>query len=315
MAVPAFSKQSSFYPGKFMPLLLKRWIIILVLLGCSVVTACGYTDRALSWCGIRYITQENNDYLDDAFNKSLAGFLLLSSIKSGLAVIEGSEVGIGFNLQLGDIVQPVYDYVNIAWKTALIGGTIIVGMQLTLKGLTLVDHWILAAMFFFLGIRYLTNWLIPKRELWRKGLNEAIRLAITLSLVFYLLLPLSLIIAAALSHQITGPLIEESHRELKRIEDKISFKNINKESLAALAGKSFAAPSLKNRLTDTTTGIQMTLSFLKTETDRIAALMFKLIAAYLFDCILFPLLFGMILVTLFKGGIHYFFDLNRFQKT
>ena len=35
--------------------------------------------------------------------------------------------------------------------------------------------------------------------------------------------------------------------------------------------------------------------------------------AYLFDCILFPLLFGLILITMIKGGVHYFFDLSRLR--
>ena len=90
----------------------------------------------------------NHRYLDESYDRALEGFLVLSAVKSGLAVIEGSEVGIGFSLEVGDLVQSVYDYVNIAWKTVLAGGTILLITRLALDGVTLVDHWVLALVFF-----------------------------------------------------------------------------------------------------------------------------------------------------------------------
>jgi hypothetical protein len=133
-------------------------------------------------------------------------------------------------------------------------------------------------------------------------------------LALYLLLPLSVTGAAALSHHITRPLLQQAHQELERIENEISPKNMDREALSDLAAESFSSPSLKKRLTDAGTGVHMLISFLKIETDQIAALTFKLIAAYLFDCILFPLLFGLILMTILKGGVSYFFDLSRIKQ-
>lgn len=292
----------------------KQWIIVAALVAGTVVTAGGLTDRALHWCGMKYLSSANEGYLENAFDKSLAGFLILSSIKSGLAVVEGSEVGVGFNLELGDVVQPVYDYVDLAWKAALAGGSIIVAMQLALEGLTLVDHWALSLLLLLLCALQINRWAFPRWSRLKTGLTEALRFATTLSVAFYLLLPLSVTGAAALSHRITRPLIEDAHQELQRIDEEISPKEIDRETLNDLAAESFPSPSLKKRLADTVAGVQMLLSFLKTETDDIAALTFKLIAAYLFDCILFPLLFGLILITMIKGGVHYFFDLSRIQR-
>ena len=291
----------------------KRWIIIIALVGVTILSAAGYTDRALNWIGIGHLTRANNTYLDDAFDKSLTGFLLLSSIKSGLAVVEGSQVGIGFNLELGDIVQPVYDYVDIAWKAALAGGSIIIGMQLALKSLAVIDHWALAGLLLLLTVRYLSRWIWPQRSGLHQSIHEVLRFTSTLTMACYLLLPLAVTGAAALSHHITRPMIEQSHAELKRIEAEISPKQVDRAALADLAEESFSAPSLKKKLSETTAGIQMLISFLRTETDQIAALTLKLIAAYVFDCILFPLLFGLILITMIKGGVHYFFDLSRLR--
>ena len=59
--------------------------------------------------------------------------MILSAIKSGVAVLERSRVSIAFNLQVGDIVQSIYDYVDIAWKSALAGCTILFLMRMVLQ--------------------------------------------------------------------------------------------------------------------------------------------------------------------------------------
>ena len=48
-------------------------------------------------------------------------FLLVSTLKSSLAVIEGSDIGIGFRLEVGDIIQSTYDIVDFTWKILLYG--------------------------------------------------------------------------------------------------------------------------------------------------------------------------------------------------
>jgi len=48
-------------------------------------------------------------------------FLLVSTLKSSLAMIEGSDVGFGFRFEVGDIVQSTYDLVDFTWKMLLYG--------------------------------------------------------------------------------------------------------------------------------------------------------------------------------------------------
>ena len=50
-----------------------------------------------------------------------ASFLLVSTLKSSLSIIEGSDVGVGFRLEVGDIVQSTYDLVDFTWKILLYG--------------------------------------------------------------------------------------------------------------------------------------------------------------------------------------------------
>jgi hypothetical protein len=287
---------------------LRRWILIIALICLAFLSATGRLDRGLDWCGLKYLSQTNGRYLDDAFQKSLSGFLLLSGIKSGLAVVEGSEVGVGFSLELGDVVQPVYDYVDIAWKAALAGGSIIVGMQLALKGLGLLDHWILAGVLLALVFKLLTFRYLPRWDRLNQGLTEAVRFGTSMSVAFYLLLPLAVTGAAVLSDHITRPMLDASHEQLKLIEKEIRPAHLNQEVLADMAAESLSAPSLRTRLADTAAGIQMLITFLRTQTDKVAALAFQLIAAYVFDCILFPLFFGLILMTMLRSGVRYFFE-------
>ena len=119
-------------------------LLILVALAGILLAASGLLDRGLNRVGLGELALVNQQYLDASYDSALEGFLVLSAIKSGLAVIEGSEVGIGFSLQVGDLVQSVYDYVNIAWKTVLAGGTILLMTRLALEGVTLMDHHVLA---------------------------------------------------------------------------------------------------------------------------------------------------------------------------
>jgi hypothetical protein len=288
--------------------LLKKCLLagtLIVALGLSVT---GILDRGLAMCGLGYLSRANQSYLETASRKSMSGFLLLSGIKSGLAVVEGSEVGVGFSLELGDVVQPVYDYVDMTWKAALAGGSILVGMQLALKALDLMDHWVLAAVLLSALLRMLTIWCLPRWRRLRDGLDEAVRFGVSAAAAFYLLLPLSVTAAASLSNHITRPMLEASHEELRRIDARIRPPNLSQEALADMAGDGLAGPSLASRLTDTAAGIRMLITFLKTQTEQVAGLAFRMIAAYVFDCVLFPLFFGLVFMTMLRSGVRYFFE-------
>lgn len=290
---------------------LKRYLLAAALIIALGLSASGLLDRGLDICGLGYLSRVNDRYIDTAFQRSMSGFLLLSSVKSGLAVVEGSEVGVGFNLELGDVVQPVYDYVDMAWKAALAGGSILVGMQLALKGLGLVDNWVLAGVLLMALLRMLAAWWLPHWRRLRGGLGEAVRFGTSTAAALYLLLPLSVTAAASLSSHITRPMLEASHEELRQIEARIRPRYLNQETLADMAGEGLSGPSLATRLSDTAAGVKMLITFLKTQTEKVATLAFRLIAAYVFDCVLFPLFFGLVFMTMLRSGVRYFFEIDR----
>jgi hypothetical protein len=295
-----------------MPNWVKRTAVIMVLCTLMVLAALGVVDRLLGWCGLNRLQQANTQYLDSTFDDALAGFLILSGIKSGLAVVEGSTVGVGVNVQLGDVVQPVYDYVDTAWKAAMAGASIIAVMKLALQGLALVDHWALAFLLLLWVLWSLADWIVARWTGFHGSLKEAIRFCTGLCVILYLLLPLTILAAGLISRHITAPVLQSSQEELKAIGESLSPEGLYQRFLPQGQNEEdLSSFDLKGKIKKMGQGIKALMAYLKLETEHIAALTLKLIAAYLFDCIIFPLLFGLILMTMIKSAVRYLFELDR----
>ena len=61
-----------------------------------------------------------DDYLQKSYEESKKLFIALSLMKGTTDVIEGSSINlnsvVGMDLQVGDIIQPIYDVINTLWK-------------------------------------------------------------------------------------------------------------------------------------------------------------------------------------------------------
>ena len=68
-----------------------------------------------------FIKSPSLDLTKFTLERQSKSFLLVSTLKSSLAMIEGSDVGFGFRLEVGDIVQSTYDLVDFTWKMLLYG--------------------------------------------------------------------------------------------------------------------------------------------------------------------------------------------------
>ncbi len=289
----------------------KKGIFCILLTTLAILSAAELLDTGLERVGMNQLHRFNEHYLDDAFQRALTGFVILSGIKSGLAVIEGSEVGVGFNLQVGDMVQPLYDYVDIAWRAAMAGGGVIALMQMALKGLRLIDHWFLATWLILMLAVCASAWWFPaQNRWWLPRLRELTRLGANLTIACYLLLPLTVMAAAALSAKITGPVVTATHEELRRFGETLAPENLAAEFFGQEPEAGWGFLDVKTRLTRLGEGMKAFTAFLTHQTEHIAGLILKLLAAYLFDCILFPLFFGLISMTLLRSGVSYLFDLH-----
>lgn len=286
---------------------LKSLVLVLILIA-GVLAAGGYSDHLVNGVGMGRVSNANLAYLEDAFDRSLAGFLVLSGIKSGLAVIEGSEVGIGFNLEIGDIVQAVYDYVDVAWKTALAGGTILLITRLCLEAVALIDHWCLSVMLVSVGVFLVFLWFLSGHQRMIRIARETTVFLFALTLILYIILPISITGASFLSKKITQPMIEETQTGFEEIHEEFSPGSLNKGLFAegVKEGSLFPGFDFKAKYESTRERIQYIGTFFKEKSRHMAVLTLKLVAGYVFDCIIFPLTFFVVLYLFTKNMVNFF---------
>jgi hypothetical protein len=291
-------------------------LVILLVIG-IFIAAVGYIDTPIRELGMGKIAESNEKYLKNSLDKAVTGFLILSGIKTGLAVIEGSEIGVGFNLELGDIVQSVYDYVDIAWKTALAGGTVILLTRLVIKAVALIDHWCFALALFAILISLTIKWFFPGYPRILRITREATFFTIMFTVVFYLIFPFSISGAALLSEKITAPLIQESQQSFESIKDEFSFNALNRRLFPEELNRSqgwFSYFDFYSKLEKAKELIREQTQYYKDKTRNIAIWTLQIIAGYLFDSIVFPVTFFILLFVITKGALIYLFEERKHQS-
>jgi hypothetical protein len=293
---------------------IKPCIAILLFVG-IIFAVTGHIDRFLGSFGLAKINQLNEHYLEESFDKAFRGFLVLSAIKSGVAVLEGSEVGIGFNLEVGDIVQSIFDYVDTAWKTTLAAATVLLLMRLVLEAIQTVDHW-----FLFVGLNlglvvFLFRWWLPKHQKVRHAIKECLLFVACLAVALYVLLPISVGSASYLSNRITRPLIEEAQSGFEKMEHDLTPSALNNRFFSAQEEESFwFFHDFKTKIENSKQTLLEMARWLKEITKDFAIWTIKLIAGYLFDCVVFPMAFFVLLYLMTKILLAYVFGISRRQS-
>jgi len=241
----------------------------------------GHIDRKIERVGTVMLNSQNDSYLTASFNKALVGFGTMSSLKAGLDIIEGSEVGASWglmaNLQVGDIVQPAYDYVDIAWRTLLTGCITLLSIRYLLQAVAIIDSYVLGTTFILLALFLSVHW-------WKSGwaqlkslLRDALSVAVVATLALYYILPLSVWGASKLSQVITQPGIEEAQQGFERAKQALF-----PEEQQNLDGMVAKLHHIQERF-------EQISIFLKEKTKDMVIWSIKLITGYIFDCVVFPL--------------------------
>ena len=293
--------------------LIRPSILILLIIAVTLATK-GHLDRAITRVGLGSINASNDKYLSDSFDKSLKGFLVLSGIKSGVAVLEGSTVGVGFNLEVGDIVQSIYDYVDVAWRTSLAGCTVLLLMRLTLETVQKIDHWLLTISLSLLLIYYFTKWFFPRKASFLRFLKDGILYVASLTVAVYVILPLSIAGASYLSAKITQPLVDEAQAGFESLESDLTAEALNNRFFPADNEEEkslWSRLDFKAKLENSKQAIVKMGQWLKQITKDFAIWSIKLIAGYLFDCIVFPLAFFVVAYVFTRGILTYLLGISR----
>lgn len=150
--------------------------------------------------GYNALTARTETLVDDAIASNTATFLVVSAIKAGLAVVEGSAVGVGFELEIGDFVQPVYDYVDFIWK-ALLYALMVLGLYKLL-----LEAGMLAAGLKLIGAGLALWALALTARRYRKAAARWGRVAVVLGLLLAYVVPAALWATHFLSSHYTDPL-------------------------------------------------------------------------------------------------------------
>lgn len=255
-------------------------------------------DRALG-----HLDYTNQQYLENSFDDASRLFLILTAVKSVLAVVEGSELGVGFGLEVGDVVQGVYDYVDFAWQIVLWATMIIVMTRMLLEVSQFLDQWLLALAMGSMILYLAAAWFLPYRRAIGRVLRDAAFFSSILAVAAYVIVPLAVSGGAALSERITQARVMEAENDLAKISAELEARYDAIEQAEGILSKAGKVKDATGALTD----------FLATRTTELFWDVITVSAAYLFDTIIFPLGLFFVLFWLTRLVGRYVFGMRRGQ--
>jgi len=281
---------------------LLRSVVLVVLIGLTLFSYLGKLDPATDVLGGKKLRSDNDAYLSRSFNRAVAGFGVMSVLKAGLDIIEGSEVGASLGgtvqLEVGDVVQPAYDYVDVAWRTLLVGSVTLLGIRYFLQAAELIDTYVLAFIFLVGTLSFVCGWFLPKARKTRGILREVLGVSIVAGLAIYYVLPLSVWGASRLSRVITAPSLEQAEEGFEQTKDKLF--PADPEDSDGWVKKVISIPER----------IEQIGTYLKEKTKDLTVWTIKIIAGYVFDCIVFPITLFILLLWLTRAVMRYVFQKN-----
>ena len=65
------------------------------------------------------VNSEAEGLIDESLERNLVTFLSVSAIKAVVGILEGSSIGVGFDLEVGDLIEPAFDYIDFIWRIFL----------------------------------------------------------------------------------------------------------------------------------------------------------------------------------------------------
>jgi len=197
--------------------------VVTILLVLSFIPTSGSTvlETGIDKAGAGFIRERATEYLEVQRERALEGFLVLSALKVGLAVLRSSEVGLILNVKIGDLAIAVYDYVNFAWKVLLAAVAYYFLAEYLLDLTSAVWIWFLWAGFLFLIFGLGFSVFRPGWPRSRVVMSRAGMAGLVLAAILYFALPLTFVGAGWVSDHITDRPIREATSLYQQIRDEI----------------------------------------------------------------------------------------------
>lgn len=199
--------------------LILGFIAVLLVLSFIPTSKGPLIDLLIAKAGVGEVQDQASQYLREQREQALKGFLILSALKVGLAVLRSSEIGLILNVRIGDLAVAVYDYVNFGWKVLLAAVAYYYLAEFLLDLAGTLDVGFLWAALVCLGLVFTMGAIHPGN--WRPSVLFARTgwAAFAFTLILYLGLPLAFVGAGWVSVHVTGDSITEANRFFEELRD------------------------------------------------------------------------------------------------
>jgi len=201
---------------------LRNKVIVLGLLVLGLALVLSPAGRLAYDAALTPINSKNIAYLKQSQADSLKVMAPIVGAKAIADAVEGSTIavkpfGVGADVEIGDLIQPLLDALNIAWK-----GSCISLAYGTIAKYLLQGSYSIAKPFI---IVFLASWLIhllaaPYRasvETLAAAIKRIRDFTLLVSLTFLLVMPITVLFSASLSKAITSPLETEIIKDFEEL--------------------------------------------------------------------------------------------------
>ena len=155
--------------------------------------------------GRQSLVETDEAYLEGALEESFASFLLLSGLKSGLAVMQSSEAGVSFivnvDVQVGRFVNTAKEIVDAGWIASLVSLSSIEVLSILLRLSDEVNPYLICLLLSTLCLHFFRQAFWPQTARWTRRL---VNFSLYLALMSYLIIPGAIYCASLSSQCMTG---------------------------------------------------------------------------------------------------------------
>ena len=258
------------------------------------------------------LTTRNHAYLDAAIRDTTQLMIPVGVAKAAADMIEGStiqfEAGIvvtkgGMTVEAGDLMQPMLECINIAWKVLLTSAVFLISVKCVVSGFPeLMQPFCIAFLFCYLLDSVLALLTLKNNHLFRYVLRRIGGILFLAWIFLVALLPLTLAGTAYLADRTTAHMqadIDKTFSNISRV--------FNMDGFSTAAEMSDKANFLKYKLAEIS-------RFAKEELPTVIVAICQLVAIKVLSGVVYPLVMLAFLVWLVRGCLYPALGLREHHK-
>jgi len=270
---------------------LKHLAILSLLLFLAFLSYKGTLSAVFDYFINDHVFQVDRDYLAESGEKSEKTLEVISGLKSILGLIQSSEGGVSFvidvNVQLGKLFNVVTELIDISWTISLVSILSILVQEQLLAFSKIWMAPIVTLFFMLFGLSYGLSAFSSRIGVLLRKLAET---GLLLVFVIHLVVPLSIYLTASVSDAFFGDDKSEIHDNYQAISDNLSQLN--------------ASASLHEQVKQTITVFSDSRKSVNKDSQSYATLMIKHVVISIVEYVLTPLLLMVSLYFLMRFSLN-----------